>query len=113
MMRHEDRQRRTDGRRSRGARCCDRARHVLCPKGGWAEDFPHPPGLLFKYPALRETPCARPEQRTEWNVRDSDAILIIADPKGLSVSKGTRRAKECADRFGKPLLVIDVSRPDA
>jgi hypothetical protein len=24
-----------------------------CPKGGWAEDFPHPPGLLRKYPALR------------------------------------------------------------
>ena len=80
-----------------------------CPKGGWAEDFPHPPGLLFKYPALRETPCARPEQRTEWNVRDSDAILIIADPKGLSVSKGTRCAKECADRYGKTYL--DSSPP--
>jgi hypothetical protein len=84
-----------------------------CPKGGWAEDFPHPPGLLRKYPALRETPCSRPEQRTEWNVRDSDAVLIIADPRGLSVSEGTRCAQECADRYGKPLLVIDVSRPDA
>jgi hypothetical protein len=84
-----------------------------CPKGGWAEDFPHPPGLLGKYPALRETPCSRPEQRAEWNVRDSDAILIIADRKGLSVSKGTTRAREWADRYGKPLLVIDVSRRDA
>jgi hypothetical protein len=84
-----------------------------CPRGGWAEDFPHPSGLLRKYPALRETPCSRPEQRTEWNVRDSDAILIIADSNGLSVSKGTRCAKECADRYGKPLLVVAVSRPDA
>jgi hypothetical protein len=65
------------------------------------------------FQALSETPCCRPEQRTEWNVRDSDAILIILDPKGLSVSKGTRCAQECADRYGKPLLVIDVSRPDA
>ena len=27
-----------------------------CPKGGWAEDFPEPPGLLAKYPHLKETP---------------------------------------------------------
>jgi hypothetical protein len=84
-----------------------------CPKGGWAEDFPREPGLLGKYPALRETPCSRPEQRTEWNVRDSDAILIIADPRGLSVSEGTRYAQDWAGHYGKPLLVIDVSRPDA
>jgi hypothetical protein len=84
-----------------------------CPKGGWAEDFPDRPGLLRKYPELRETPSSRPEQRTEWNVRDSDAVLIIADPKGLAVSQGTRRAHEWADHYGKPLLVIDVSRPDA
>ena len=84
-----------------------------CPKGGWAEDFPDPPGLLNKYPNLRETPVSQPEQRTEWNVRDSDAILIIADRGGLSVSKGTGRAQEWADHYGKPLLVIDASRPDA
>lgn len=84
-----------------------------CPKGGWAEDFPDPPGLLNKYPALRETPSAQSDERTEWNVRDSDAILIVADCNGLSVSKGTRHAQEWADRFGKPLLVIDVGRPHA
>jgi hypothetical protein len=44
-----------------------------CPKGGWAEDFPNPPGLLPHYPHLRETPEPHPLQRTEWNVRDSDA----------------------------------------
>jgi hypothetical protein len=84
-----------------------------CPKGGWAEDFPDPPGLLNKYPKLRETPSSRPEQRTEWNVRDSDAILIITDREGLAVSKGTRHAQEWADHYGKPLLVIDAGQPDA
>ena len=44
-----------------------------CPKGGWAEDCPTPPGLLTKYPRLKETPLADPAQRTEWNVRDADA----------------------------------------
>jgi hypothetical protein len=84
-----------------------------CPKGGWAEDYPDEPGLLGKYPELRETPSSRPEQRTEWNVRDSDAVLIIADPKGLSVSQGTTCAHAWANHYGKPVLVIDVSRPDA
>jgi hypothetical protein len=48
-----------------------------CPKGGWAEDFPEPPGVLAKYPQLAETPLADPAQRTEWNVRDADACLIL------------------------------------
>ncbi len=84
-----------------------------CPKGGWAEDFPDPPGLLARYPSLRETPLADPAQRTEWNVRDSDAILIVVDRAGLPVSKGTMGAKEWARRHGKPVLAVDVSQPDA
>lgn len=84
-----------------------------CPKGGWAEDFPDPPGLLARYPDLRETPLADPAQRTEWNVRDSDAILIVMDRAALSVSKGTMGAKEWAHRHGKPVLAVDVSQPDA
>ena len=67
-----------------------------CPKGGWAEDFPDPPGLLAKYPKLRETPLSHPLQRTEWNVRDSDATLIITDGEDMSVSIGTRRAHQWA-----------------
>ncbi len=84
-----------------------------CPKGGWAEDFPDAPGLLARYPNLRETPLADPVQRTEWNVRDSDAILIVVDRAGLSVSRGTMSAKEWARRHGKPVLAVDVSQPDA
>ena len=80
-----------------------------CPKGGWAEDFPNPPGLLAKYSHLRETPGPHPLQRTEWNVRDSDATLIITDSGGLSVSIGTRRAHRWAHQHGKPELVVDAS----
>ena len=42
-----------------------------CPRGGWAEDFPKSPGLLARYPLLRETPSAEPIQRTEWTARPS------------------------------------------
>ena len=84
-----------------------------CPKGGWAEDLTEPPGLLAKYPHLKETPDRHPLQRTEWNVRDGDAILILIDTKGLSVSIGTQRAHKWAGQHGKPQLVLDVNDPDA
>jgi hypothetical protein len=84
-----------------------------CPKGGWAEDFPEPPGLLTQYPHLRETPSAEPAQRTEWNVRDADATLILTDAAGLVASRGTMLARELAEKYGRPLLVIDVDAPDA
>jgi hypothetical protein len=84
-----------------------------CPKGGWAEDFPEPPGLLAKYPHLHETPDSHPLQRTEWNVRDSNATLIITDGSGLGVSIGSRRAYEWARQHGKPEIVIDASDPSA
>jgi len=84
-----------------------------CPKGGWAEDLPNPPGLLARYAKLRETPLPHPLQRTRWNVRDSDATLIITDHDGMSVSIGTMRAHHCAHRYAKPLLVVQASTPEA
>jgi hypothetical protein len=84
-----------------------------CPQGGFAEDLPDPPGLLAFYPALRETRKRDPYERTEWNVRDSDALLVLSDETGLSVSKGTGFAVECAKRLGKPHLVLDLGAHDA
>jgi hypothetical protein len=84
-----------------------------CPHGGWAEDLPEAPGLLPKYPLLRETPSREPAQRTEWNVRDSDACLIVVDAGGVAASQGTALAERLAAQYGKPLLVVDVSAPDA
>jgi hypothetical protein len=84
-----------------------------CPKCGWAEDMTEPPGLLAAYPLLRETPSADPAQRTEWNVRDSDACLILVDEGGVGVSDGTTLAVILAAQFGKPSLEVDVGAPDA
>jgi Circularly permutated YpsA SLOG family len=84
-----------------------------CPHGGWAEDSPAPPGLLARYPQLRETPSADPAQRTEWNVRDSDASLILVDAGGVAVSGGTALAQRLTARYGKPLLVLDADATGA
>lgn len=84
-----------------------------CPQGGWAEDWPEPPGVFACYPGLKETPARVPEQRTEWNVRDSDALLVLVDGRGLTVSKGTALAVEKAQALGKPHVVIDMDSPDA
>jgi hypothetical protein len=84
-----------------------------CPKGGWAEDFPQPPGLLSKYPQLEETPLADPAQRTEWNVRDADACMIVLDAGGMEISKGTALARDLAHRYRKPLLVANLRDGEA
>jgi hypothetical protein len=84
-----------------------------CPKGGWAEDLTEPPGLLARYPQLKETPLADPAQRTEWNVRDADACMIVIEAGGVGVSKGTALAQELAHRYRKPLLVVDLAEPEA
>lgn len=72
------------------------------PKGGWAEDYITPPGVLMLFPELKETPLIKTEQRTVWNVRDSDATLVIVD----GVSPGTDLTAKAAETFRKPYLVV-------
>ena len=84
-----------------------------CPKGGWAEDRPSPPGVLALYPGLRETPDADPRQRTEWNVRDCDRLMVLVNCAGLPVSKGTEFAVACAKALAKPHIVIAIDVGDA
>lgn len=73
-----------------------------CPAGRWAEDGPIDP----RYP-LVETPARDPAQRTEWNVRDSDAtlILLMGRPAG-----GTEATIEHARRLGRPFRLCDLER---
>ncbi len=76
-----------------------------CPRGRRAEDGAVPPG----YP-LRETPSAEFAQRTEWNVRDSDATLVLTRGRPAG---GTALTVALARRLGRPLLVVDLLRhPD-
>jgi hypothetical protein len=60
-----------------------------CPKGRKAEDGPIDP----KYP-LKETPSASYIQRTEWNVRDSDATVLFSI--GPTLSGGSKKTVEFA-----------------
>jgi hypothetical protein len=82
-----------------------------CPKGGWAEDFHDPPGILTRYPLLQETPDRHTSQRTEWNVRDSAATVVIV-PIGIYKSEGTNLTIECAAKYGKPLYIVVAGNGD-
>ena len=73
-----------------------------CPAGRRAEDGP----ISDRYP-LRETPSPEYGQRTEWNVRDSDATLIVAR---RPLSGGTARTLKLARAYGKPYQVADPAR---
>ncbi len=74
-----------------------------CPQGRRAEDGAIPE----RYP-LRETPTSAYPQRTEWNVRDADGTLVLTRgrPRG-----GTALTVELAERWHKPLLVVDLDEP--
>jgi Circularly permutated YpsA SLOG family len=72
-----------------------------CPKGRLAEDGIIPP----IYP-LQETTSAEYAVRTEWNVRDSDATLILAYEEPLA--GGTKLTQELAQRYRRPALVLNA-----
>jgi len=90
--------------------------------GGWC-----PPGracesgmIPLEFP-LQETerersadaPDVPRSQRTEWNVRDSDATLVLRSATEERRDAGTDWAMRCAARYNRPLLVCDVDDPDA
>ena len=64
-----------------------------CPAGRWAED-----GVLDAGYQLHETPGADPAERTEWNVRDTEATAILSICAALSGGASTWRAVS----FGGP-----------
>jgi Circularly permutated YpsA SLOG family len=66
-----------------------------CPKERKAEDGPIDP----KYP-LKETPSASYLQRTEWNVRDSDATVLFSIESTLT--GGSFKTVEFARKHQKP-----------
>lgn len=70
-----------------------------CPHGRRAEDGALPP----RYPLL-ETLSADYYQRTDWNVRDSDATVIFSLSERLS--GGSRVTHERAARRRKPCLHV-------
>lgn len=70
-----------------------------CPRGRGTEDGPLP-----DFYRLRETPGSGYLQRTEWNVRDSDATLVFTLSEKLD--GGSKRTADCAERLGTPWLHV-------
>lgn len=73
-----------------------------CPRGRRAED-----GRVPERYCLRETESARYDVRTEFNVVEADATLIIH--RG-PLSAGTALTRKLAQRRGKPFAQIDLTR---
>jgi hypothetical protein len=74
-----------------------------CPRGRLAEDGPIPACY-----ALSETDSPEYPVRTQQNVLDADATLILCrgEPNG-----GTELTRRLAQRHRRPSLVVDLNRP--
>jgi len=68
-----------------------------CPKGRKAED-----GTIDQRYSLVETPSDDYSQRTEWNVRDSDATAVFSIQKELR--GGSLLTVELAAQYNKPVI---------
>lgn len=74
-----------------------------CPRGRRSED-----GLIPPHYPLRETDARSYAVRTEWNVRDSDATLVLVLNE---LSSGTRMTIESAKTQGRRLRIVHLE-PD-
>lgn len=69
-----------------------------CPKGRRAED-----GAIAKHYPLVETRARNYAQRTEWNVRDTTATLVLTAGK---IAGGTALSVQLAKEMARPCLVV-------
>jgi hypothetical protein len=78
----------------------DLAHGGWCPRGRLAED-----GVIPSRYRLKETGSSNHAQRTEWNVRDADATLILVNgtPTG-----GTAYTIEMARSLAKPYRIVQI-----
>jgi len=99
----------------RAARACGLARGGWCPPGRESETGPIPADLPLTETELDrslDAPEVPRSLRTEWNVRDSDATLVIRPPVARA-DPGTEWALRCAARFGRAILLCNPEDPDA
>lgn len=78
-----------------------------CPRGGWAEDAPAPPGVLRRYPALKPTRSRNPAVRTRLNVDGAD-LTVVMTRDGLA-SPGSDLTRRHAQGRGKLEAVVNLS----
>lgn len=89
------------------ARACGVTISGWCPAGGWAEDFPEPPGVRALYPQLVETPSQDVAQRTEWNIRDSTCCIVL-NTRAAGTSPGTDIGYELYQKYDVPFFEITL-----
>lgn len=77
-----------------------------CPIGGWAEDYPDAPGLLADYPEMIECDSELPIRRTELNIRDSSACVVMN--ANAPVSPGTDNGMSFFDDYGVPYCYFNL-----
>lgn len=100
----------------RAAQDCGLDTGGWCPPGRVCED-----GIIPARFALQETPEERSTDapdvsrslRSEWNVRDSDATLILRPAADRSRDPGTEWTARCAVACERPLLTCDPDDPAA
>src|SRR6266496_4329109 len=68
-----------------------------CAKGRLAEDGP----ISSRYPLI-ETPTSLYSERTEWNIRDADATLVLLLSVTTPLDHGTSFTIEKANELQKP-----------
>lgn len=70
------------------------------PKGRLSEDGQ----VSHRFANLKETPSPQYPQRTEWNIRDSDATLIFTSE--FKLDGGSLLTANTATRLKKPCFVV-------
>lgn len=73
-----------------------------CPKGRLAED-----GVIDDRYPLQETESAQYKTRTRYNVRDSDATLIVFRGE---LEGGTAYTVRIAEQINKPHFLLDLNK---
>jgi hypothetical protein len=75
----------------------------LCENGRIPDRFP-----LIETPVERspDAPDVPRSLRTEWNVRDAEATLILR-PDTSYDDKGTDWTQVCAEKYGKKILIVN------
>jgi len=87
-----------------------------CPPGRVCDAGIIPPDLPLREPPRErsdDAPDVPRSLRTEWNVRDADATLVLRPAVPVAGDAGTAWTVRCAARFGKPSLVCDPAAPEA
>lgn len=82
-----------------------------CPRGGWAEDLPDPPGIRRHFPELHETETADPAERTRRNVALAERLLVLG--RDGASSPGTALAVAHAQALGRPVIAVRLGSPGA